>query len=347
MEGTEGKNGFWKNIMLPAIGTGVVSTLSNIAIMEHQNKFNSREAAAARGWNLQMDNTKYQRTVADMKAAGVNPALAMDGGVTTQATSNATAQGASPAYSNLSAIASMAQAISAARLNDAQARNINTDTKLKENQGNYYYELGKKTFQEALGVEIDNQFREESNQLKIQGQKLANSMTEERIKEINENINKLKSETDLAIKQAKTEEEKVKLMITQEALNKAHADQIQKLLPYQQALMSAQTQEAKARAGLMMVQAAYQQGLIDNGMIDATIKKMYADANEADARAIYTMTKHRLNGEQAEIDKMASETSLNNVKKVTTIINTIVEGLGTIAQGALSVGKAGAVMNLW
>ena len=129
MEGTE--KGFWKNIMLPAIGTGGVSTAFNLLTMAVQNKFNSDQAHIARNWNQQMDNTKYQRTVADMKAAGVNPALAMDGGVTTQATSNAVAQGASPAYTNLGAIASMAQAISAARLSDAQAENIKEDTNKK------------------------------------------------------------------------------------------------------------------------------------------------------------------------------------------------------------------------
>lgn len=49
----------------------------------------SREAAQEeREWNLQMDSTKYQRNVADMQAAGINPALAMNGGISTQATSN-------------------------------------------------------------------------------------------------------------------------------------------------------------------------------------------------------------------------------------------------------------------
>lgn len=51
---------------------------------------NAQEAQKARDWNLQMDNSKYQRQVTDMQKAGINPALAMNGGVTTQATSNAT-----------------------------------------------------------------------------------------------------------------------------------------------------------------------------------------------------------------------------------------------------------------
>lgn len=321
-----GEKSFWKDIMLPAAGTGAVSTLFNLATMWAQNKFNSDQAQIARNWNQQMDNTKYQRQVVDMKAAGVNPALAMNGGVTTQATSNVAAQGATPAYMNLGAIAQMAQSISAARLNDAQAENIKADTEKKRADAN-------KSEAETIGINIDNAFKEEFNQLEIEGKKLVNSRTEEEIKQIGENINKLKAETDLAIKQAKTEEEKVRLMITQEALNKANADQIVALTPFLQNYYAATTEDAKASAALKTVQAAYQQGLIDNGMIEATVKKMYADANEADAKAIYTMTMHMLGGEQAEIDKMTSETELNNVKKAVEIVKAVCEGVNTVVDG--------------
>lgn len=341
------KNGFWKNIMLPAMGTGAVSTLSNLAIMSAQNKFNSEQAQIAREWNLQADSTKYQRTVADMKAAGINPALAMNGGISTQATSNVAAQGATPAYTNLSAVASLAQSISAAKLNNAQAKNIEADTKKKEAEADYYESSSGKITQETIQLSTDNKYRDEWNQLEIQGKKLANGLTEDRRKEVQQNIEESKATAKLRLAEAKTEEEKAKWYIADSILKKAQSDQVVALLPYQKALMSAQTQQAKASAGLMLVQAAYQQGLIDQGMIDATVKKMYADANEADAKAIYTMTKHMLQGEQAEIDKMASETSRNNVEKAVAIVNAITKGLGTIANGALSVGKAGAVMNLW
>ena len=36
----------------------------------------AQEAQKARDWNLQMDNSKYQRQVTDMQKAGINPALA-------------------------------------------------------------------------------------------------------------------------------------------------------------------------------------------------------------------------------------------------------------------------------
>lgn len=46
---------------------------------ERSMAFNAAEAQKARDFNAQQDNTLYQRRVADMRAAGVNPALAVSG----------------------------------------------------------------------------------------------------------------------------------------------------------------------------------------------------------------------------------------------------------------------------
>ena len=95
---------------------------------EEQNAFNSWEAQKARMWNQQMDNTKYQRTVADMQAAGVNPALAMQGGVSTQASSNAQAQGANVAVPQLD-LSQVAQMF-------MQAKQLKIQEKLADSQSN-------------------------------------------------------------------------------------------------------------------------------------------------------------------------------------------------------------------
>lgn len=62
----------------------------NAQMMENAQEFNAGEAQKSRDFTADMDNTLYQRRVADMRAAGINPALAI-GGVSSGTVSTAAA----------------------------------------------------------------------------------------------------------------------------------------------------------------------------------------------------------------------------------------------------------------
>lgn len=52
----------------------------NEMMWEKQAEFNAKQAQIQRDWQEKMSNTAYQRAIVDMKAAGLNPILAVTGG---------------------------------------------------------------------------------------------------------------------------------------------------------------------------------------------------------------------------------------------------------------------------
>lgn len=88
--------------------TSIFGSIDSKNAIAKQNAWNAEQAQISREWNLDADNTKYQRTVADMQAAGVNPALAIDGHLSTQATSNAQATQTESGLNSIVALAKLA-----------------------------------------------------------------------------------------------------------------------------------------------------------------------------------------------------------------------------------------------
>lgn len=86
---------------LQAIQQGIYNHIENTAAMN----YNSAEALANRQFQERMSNTSYQRTVKDMKKAGLNPILAFtNGGASTPGGSAGTISGATMGLASSSAL---------------------------------------------------------------------------------------------------------------------------------------------------------------------------------------------------------------------------------------------------
>lgn len=75
--------------------------------------FDHYQANRARGWARSMDNTKYQRSVNDLRAAGLNPILAVGGGISGGGGASAPSAPSGSVSQGVQAYSAKAQALTA------------------------------------------------------------------------------------------------------------------------------------------------------------------------------------------------------------------------------------------
>lgn len=106
---------------------------ANTAMAAEQRAFNAAEAQKSRDWQQKQSETQYQRAVADLQAANLNPMLAYQhGGNQAMPGATASSNALPELKSPLSALAHGAQQARQLQLQTEQVRNIAADTKVKE-----------------------------------------------------------------------------------------------------------------------------------------------------------------------------------------------------------------------
>lgn len=241
------------------------------------NQFNAEQAQINRDWQERMSNTQYQRQVADMKAAGVNPALAMTGGSGAGVPSGSAATaGSSQNGMSLSDLLQLMQFKTQMQGLKAGIEKTNAET-------DNVTAATEKTKADTRRQNLESDFLEITMNARKRGVELQNDTSEANIRQTYKNIDLTEQNIKKSIAETHESETRAALNQANELLAKANARQIQALLPFQQAMMQAQTDAQRAQVALTMVQTAYQNKLIDSGYIDTMIDQMEASARSSNA----------------------------------------------------------------
>ena len=104
--------------------SGIGDLVNDITGVTSTNKFNAQQAQIQRDWETYMSNTAYQRAMADMESAGLNPAMMYaSGGQGASTPTGASASGKAGGFMNvLGNVGNFINSITNARKVDAMTK---------------------------------------------------------------------------------------------------------------------------------------------------------------------------------------------------------------------------------
>lgn len=242
-------------------------------------------------WTAQREDSYFTRMVSDMQNAGLNTALMYGNGASGPGV-NTSAGGASSSggISDLLQLAMLPLQIKATKAQidktKADTANVNANTQ---------------------GTLLSNEWINREKQAEVDSKNSVASLNEKRESEIEQKIKESQQNIQESISRTHEIEERTRLEVSQRILNNANAKKIEALLPYEKLLLEAKTDNEKASAEQAFMHAAYENALINTGVVEFTAQKLNAEATVADIKAAISNPEFKpwlLSSDNPQLDKV-------------------------------------------
>lgn len=308
-------NGFWNQLrnffrpgidMLKNLTSGQIFnsimnkyTGAGLTGAEHEaNQFTAQQAQEQRNWEEEMSNTAFQRQVADMQAAGVNPALAMTGGASGASTpSGSSATSVSPGAGADLLPVLFNYKLGRSRLDvekdlrekeldidqyNAVTRRLETESNIRRNTA-YINNLAEVT----RGLNISNNLAEALQDIKKRQAEASLDLTEAQVNQVNQTIEESSWRIGLIIAQTTSETMKTQLYHVEAMLKQLDVKDKAIYLMYADKLYSNQADSAYWQAQDDALQYAYDKKILTDDAAKATLDRLKAEGKIA-GNAAYT-----------------------------------------------------------
>lgn len=336
---SSGRNVSYSGLIGSGVGmiNGILDRIQERRMAREQQQWNEQMMDKQNEWSLDMWNRTNEYNspsaqIARLRDAGLNPLYyGLDG------TSANGLESAQPLGYDRASMKGLANPLQSGIDNYMAMKSMDKDIELKNAQID-------KMEAEKSGIELDNEWKDKTQEARVEAENLKNSLTDAQIKLYHKEREKAEQDIKESIERTKSEIERQGLIEAQKILAKAQADEIVALLPYKELLIQAETVAQKASAAASFALAAKENKLIDDGYYDELIRRATLEATKAgfdcdDAEIQAALDEYKLSLKNGTAFKRARELDGKKAGVVTYVVDKTFQAI-TITADAVG----GAVM---